>query len=97
MTESELGRLEHVDGRISREVSILQVTGRPGGRVDAHAHAGDEHHLILRGRFRLTQGEHVVEAGPGDYVRWDGTIPHDGEVIGDDDAAMLIIRIRPKD
>ena len=79
----------------SREVSILEVTGRPGGRVGAHAHAGDEHHLILRGRFRLTQGEHVVEAGPGDYVRWDGTIPHDGEVIGDDDAAMLIIRIRP--
>ena len=96
-TETELGRVEHVDGRTSRDVSILEVTGRPGGRVGAHAHAGDEHHLVLRGRFRLTQGEHVVELGPGDYVRWDGTIPHDGEVVGDDDAAMLIIRIRPKD
>ena len=97
VTETDLGRIEHVDGRISREVSILEVTGRPGGRVGAHAHAGDEHHLVLRGRFRLTQGDHVVEAGPGDYVRWDGTIPHDGEVVGDDEATMLIIRIRPKD
>ena len=97
VAETELGRIEHVDGRISREVSILEVTGRPGGHVGAHAHAGDEHHLVLRGRFRLTQGDHVVEAGPGDYVRWDGTIPHDGEVVGDEDAAMLIIRIRPKD
>ncbi len=97
VTETHLGRIEHVDGRISREVSILEVTARSGGRVGAHAHAGDEHHLVLRGRFRLTQGDHVVEAGPGDYVRWDGTIPHDGEVVGDDEAAMLIIRIRPKD
>ncbi len=95
--ETDLGRIEHVDGRISREVSILEVHAREGGRVGAHAHAGDEHHLVLRGRFRLTQGEHVVEAGPGDYVRWDGTIPHDGEVIGEEEAAMLIIRIRPKD
>jgi hypothetical protein len=45
----------------------------------------------------MTQGEHVIEVGPGDYVRWDGTIPHAGEVISDGDAAMLIIRIRPKD
>ena len=29
-----------------------------------------------------TQGDHVVELGPGDYLRWDGSIPHDGEVIG---------------
>lgn len=97
VTETDVGRIEHVDGRISREISILEVTGRAGGRVGAHAHAGDEHHLILRGHFRLTQGDHVVEAGPGDYVRWDGTIPHDGEIVGDDEAAMLIIRIRPKD
>jgi transcriptional regulator with XRE-family HTH domain len=99
VTMSELGRIEHVDGRASRDVSILEVTATgTGGRVGTHSHAGDEHHIILRGRFRMTQGDHVIDVGPGDYIRWDGTIPHDGEVIGDDpDAAMLIIRIRPKD
>ena len=98
-TMSELGRVEHVDGRASRDVSILEVTSNGvGSRVGSHSHAGVEHHLILRGRFRMTQGDHVIDVGPGDYIRWDGTIPHDGEVIGDDpDAAMLIIRIRPKD
>ena len=96
-TETELGRVEHVDGRTSRDVSILQVTARPGGRVGAHAHAGDEHHVVLRGRLRLVQGDHVVEVGPGDYVGWDGSIPHDGEVIGDGEASMLIVRIRPRD
>ena len=99
VTMTELGTIEHVDGRVSRDVSILEITSNgSGSRVGTHSHSGDEHHIVLRGRFRMTQGDHVIEIGPGDYVRWDGTIPHDGEVIGDDpDAAMLIIRIRPKD
>jgi transcriptional regulator with XRE-family HTH domain len=95
VTTADGGRIEYVDGRTSRDVSILEVTGRPGGRVGAHAHPGDEHHVVLRGRMRLVQGEHSVEVGPGDYVRWDGSIPHDAEVLGDEDATMLIVRIRP--
>jgi len=31
--------------------------------------------------MRITQGESVVEAGPGDYVLLDGTLPHDAAVI----------------
>ncbi|HEX6867418.1 MAG TPA: helix-turn-helix domain-containing protein [Candidatus Limnocylindrales bacterium] len=100
VTSSELGVLEEVNGSGSREISIIEVRATEiGGRVGAHSHAGDEHHVVLRGRFRLRQGDHVVEVGPGDYLRWDGTIPHDGEIVALDDggdAAMLIIRIRPK-
>jgi transcriptional regulator with XRE-family HTH domain len=96
---TDLGRIEYVDGRAARDVSILEVTASAvGERVGAHSHAGDEHHLVLRGSFRLRQGDHVVDVGPGDYVRWDGTIPHDGEVTAVDadrgDAAMLLVRIR---
>jgi transcriptional regulator with XRE-family HTH domain len=101
VTPSGVGRVEHVDGRASREVSILEVRGDVEGvHVGAHSHAGEEHHVVLRGRFRMTQGEHVVDIGPGDYVRWDGTIPHDGTVLEvgpEGDASMLIIRIHPKD
>ena len=93
----ELGRIEHVDGRASRDVTILEAIAQPGGRVGLHAHAGDEHHLILRGRLRMTQGEHTVELGPGDYLRWDGSVPHAAEVIGDEEAAVLIVRIRSRD
>jgi transcriptional regulator with XRE-family HTH domain len=96
IVESELGRVEHVDGRASRDVTIIEATARPGGRVGLHAHAGDEHHVVLRGRFRMTQGEHTVELGPGDYLAWDGSVPHEGEVIGDKEASVLIVRIRSR-
>jgi transcriptional regulator with XRE-family HTH domain len=102
VTVNEHGRVEFVDGRRSRDVQILEFRqAHVGDQIGAHSHAGDEHHVVLRGRFRLRQGDHVVEVGPGDYLRWDGTIPHDGEVIEDDPdgggASMLILRIRPKD
>ena len=90
----ESGRVEQVDGNVSRDLSIIEAVAAPGTRAGAHSHAGDEHHIVLRGRWRLTQGEHVVEVGPGDYVRWDGTIPHDAEVIGDVEGAMIIMRLR---
>jgi transcriptional regulator with XRE-family HTH domain len=95
--ETELGRIEYVDGRASRDVSIVEGISGPGGRVGIHAHPGDEHHLVLRGRFRMTQGEHTVELGPGDYLRWDGSVPHDAEVVGGDEAAILVVRIRPRE
>lgn len=97
IVESDLGRTEHVDGRASRDATIIEAIARPGGRVGLHAHAGDEHHVVLRGRFRMTQGEHTVELGPGDYLRWDGSVPHEGEVIGDEEASVLIVRIRSRD
>jgi quercetin dioxygenase-like cupin family protein len=77
------GRVEEVDGGVSRELCIVQVTGLPGGGTGLHAHPGDEHHILLQGRMRLTQGEHSVELGPGDYLLWDATIP-DAESIGDE-------------
>ena len=99
VTLSDLGRVEHVDGHGSRDISILEITaGGAGGRIGLHSHAGDEHHVVLRGRFKLRQGDHEVEVGPGDYVRWDGAIPHEGEVVdAAGDASMLIIRVRPSD
>jgi transcriptional regulator with XRE-family HTH domain len=84
-----------IDGRASRDISIIEVTGPPGGAIGAHSHPGDEHHLVLSGRFRGRHGGHEVEVGPGDYLRWDGAVPHDGEVVGDEPLRMLIIRIRP--
>jgi transcriptional regulator with XRE-family HTH domain len=87
-------RVERVDGGTSRDLSIVEATLEPGERTGAHTHAGDEHHLIVRGHWRLTQGEHVVEAGPGDYIRWDGTIPHDAEVRGDEPGTILIVSHR---
>lgn len=83
--------MQEVDGGTARDVRILEAVVPPGGSTGVHAHSGDEHHVILAGRWRMSQGDHVVEAGPGDYVAWDPTIPHDVECLGPDNGRMLVI------
>jgi mannose-6-phosphate isomerase-like protein (cupin superfamily) len=80
-----------VDAGTSPDLSIIEVATPSGGKTGVHAHAGHEHHVVLSGRWRMTQGEHVVELGPGDYLAWDPTVPHDVENIGPDTGRLLII------
>lgn len=87
--------IEEVDGGIPRDLRIVHVTGPgPGVSTGFHAHSGDEHHIMLSGRLRVTQGDSVDELGPGDYLLWDATVPHDVEQIGDEPATLLIISHR---
>lgn len=83
--------LTEVDAGKSRDVCILEAVVPPGHSTGAHTHNGDEHHLVLAGRWRMTQGDHVIELGPGDYLAWDPSIPHDVENIGDEPGRLLII------
>jgi transcriptional regulator with XRE-family HTH domain len=91
--EAPTGRASRVDARGASDISIVEVEAAPGTSAGLHTHPGDEHHLILAGRYRMTQGQHVEELGPGDYLRWDGLIPHDAEVISEEPGRMLIIRL----
>jgi transcriptional regulator with XRE-family HTH domain len=91
--ESPMGRASRVDARGSSDIAIVDVQAQPGHATGLHTHPGDEHHLVTGGRFRMTQGDHVVELAPGDYLRWDGLVPHDVEAIGDEPASMLIVRL----
>jgi transcriptional regulator with XRE-family HTH domain len=94
VSQADEMRVERVDGGGTRDLTITEVVLPKGGHPGIHAHVGDEHHIVLRGQFRMTQGEHAIEAGPGDYVRWDGTIPHDAEAISDDGGTLLIVSLR---
>ena len=85
------GPMTQVDGGIARDVAIFEGHLPPGQRTGFHAHAGDEHHVILSGRVRFSQGDAIVEGGPGDYVLLDGTLPHDAESIGEEAARILIV------
>jgi transcriptional regulator with XRE-family HTH domain len=87
------GRASRIDARGSGDISIVEAQVQPGRSTGVHTHPGDEHHLVTAGRYRMTQGSHVVELGPGDYLRWDGMVPHDVESIGDEPASLLIIRL----
>ncbi len=85
------GAVSEVDAGTSRDLRILEVVVPPGRSTGVHAHQGDEHHVIIEGRWRMTQGEHVVELGPGDYLAWDPTIPHDVESLGPGEGRMLMV------
>ena len=87
----EGARMTEVDAGTSRDMCIIEAVVEPGGRTGIHAHRGDEHHVVLSGRWRFTQGEHVFELGPGDFMAWDPTVPHDVEVIGEEPGRILII------
>jgi transcriptional regulator with XRE-family HTH domain len=80
-----------VDGGTSRDLCIIEVAVPPGGSTGVHAHTGDEHHLVLAGRWRMSQGDDVIELGPGDYLAWDPSVPHDVENIGDVTGRILVI------
>ena len=83
--------MTQVDGGIARDLAIFEGRMPVGQQTGFHAHPGDEHHVILSGRLRFRQGETEVEAGPGDYVLLDGTLPHDVESIGDEPARLLVV------
>lgn len=85
------GSMSQIDGGIARDVAIFEGTIAPGQRTGFHAHPGDEHHIILSGRLRFTQGDAVIEAGAGDYVLLDGTLPHDAESMGEEPARLIIV------
>jgi transcriptional regulator with XRE-family HTH domain len=83
--------LTEVDAGTSRDVCVLEAVVPPGTGTGVHAHHGDEHHLVLAGSWRMTQGEHTYELGPGDYLAWDPSVPHDVENIGDEPGRILVI------
>ncbi len=83
--------LTEVDAGTSRDVCVLEASVPPGEGTGVHAHQGDEHHLVLAGRWRMSQGEHSYELDAGDYLAWDPTVPHDVENIGDETGRLLII------
>jgi len=87
----EGARLTEVDAGTSRDMCIIEAVVEPGCSTGVHSHRGDEHHVILSGQWRFSQGDHVVELGPGDYVAWDPTVPHDVENIGSEPGRLLII------
>ena len=85
------GSMTQVDGGVARDLAIFETVMPAGQRTGFHEHPGDEHHIVLSGRIRFVQGDAVVEAGAGDYVLLDGTLPHDAEVLGEEPARLLIV------
>jgi transcriptional regulator with XRE-family HTH domain len=56
-----------------------------------HRHEGQEWLYVLSGRLRLTLGEESTVLEPGDAAFFDGMLRHSFDVIGSEDAEVLLV------
>ena len=63
----------------SPDARVMLLRGRPGLKLPAHGHTGEEFTLILKGRLFDDRGSY----GPGDFDEADGDIDHQ-PVVGPD-------------
>jgi transcriptional regulator with XRE-family HTH domain len=72
-------------------LSLRSVEFPPGASIgDAHAHEGEECHLVLAGKVLAEQGEDSIILEEGDSFSWNASVPHTVKNIGDGKAVVLI-------
>jgi transcriptional regulator with XRE-family HTH domain len=57
-------------------------------------HEGEEWIYVLSGRLRLTLGNEATVLEPGDAAYFNGLLPHRWDVLGEEDAEMLVVGCR---
>lgn len=82
-----------LSGREARHLKAVLVEFPPGTATgnEAHAHGGEEFHLVLEGRVEATQGDESVVLETGDAFHWKGCIPHRVVNIGTGVARVLAV------
>ena len=58
---------------------------------EAHAHGGEEFHLVLEGRVQAVQGDQQVVLEAGDAFHWTGCVPHRVINVGTGTARILAV------
>lgn len=82
-----------LSGRTARHLKAIVAEMPPGTATGnaAHAHGGEEFHLVLEGRIEATQGDESVVLEAGDAFHWKGCIPHRVVNIGPGVARVLAV------
>jgi len=85
-------RIEHLTAQsfqgLRMMIAYLPVNTATGDKF--HAHAGEECHLVLRGKILAQQGEDEAVLEEGDSFSWQACVPHRVENIGEETAVVLI-------
>lgn len=68
-----------------KELEMYYVTMRPGAvhRSEPHAAGCGEFILVVKGRVRVTAGSRTAELGEGDFLAYQGDLPHQLENLSD--------------
>ena len=89
MTTFNQLKIEHISSMGG--LSLRSVEFPPGASIgDAHAHEGEECHLVLEGKVLAEQGEDSVILEEGDSFSWNASVPHTVKNIGDCKAVVVI-------
>lgn len=70
----------------------------PADRVsdqELHQHEGQEWLYMLKGRLRLTLGNERTVLAPGDAAFFDARLPHNFDVLSEEDAEVLMVSCVP--
>ncbi len=73
-----------------KELEMYYVTMRPGAvhRSEPHAAGCGEFILVVKGRVRVTAGSRTAELGEGDFLAYQGDLPHQLENLGDGETVL---------
>lgn len=78
------------------EVSFFLVNNVPGAGPVLHRHPYSETWIIRSGLARLTAGDTVVDAGPGDIMVVSAGTPHKFKNIGTERLDIICIHASPR-
>lgn len=82
-------KIEHISSKGG--LRLMSVEFPPGTSIgEAHAHEGEECHLVLEGNVLAEQGEDSFILEEGDSFSWNASVPHTVKNIGDEKAVVLI-------
>ncbi|MED4206004.1 helix-turn-helix domain-containing protein [Neobacillus mesonae] len=82
-------KVEHLASRGGLSLRLVEFP--PGYSTgEKKAHAGEECHLVLKGKILAEQGEDSFILEEGDTFSWCASVPHFVKNIGDETAAVLI-------
>ncbi|WEK54153.1 MAG: XRE family transcriptional regulator [Candidatus Cohnella colombiensis] len=83
-------KLEHLSSTKNVRMTLVEFPpGASTGQVP-HAHAGEEVHVVVKGRIYAEQGEDVAEFKEGDSFSWNACTPHLVKNISEEPALVLI-------
>ncbi|WP_136607404.1 helix-turn-helix domain-containing protein [Paenibacillus dokdonensis] len=91
ITTSGIEKLKVAHLSSTKNVRMMIVETPPGASTgEAHAHEGEEVHVVIKGKIYAEQGEDSAEFTEGDSFSWNACTPHLVKNIGDELAIILI-------
>ncbi|RFU36781.1 XRE family transcriptional regulator [Actinomadura logoneensis] len=75
-------------------VEVYDQQVRTDSRQDSLGHVGTEHTIVQAGRLGVRVDGREVELGPGDYVGFDGLLPHSYTALDGPVRSVLLLQYR---